>query len=57
MSMAGAGKPKTKLKASIAERQRALQEIRALLADVDGSNVDLKQIRNERLAMKYERTQ
>ena len=37
------------------ERKRAaMQEIRELLADLDGEDIDLNQIRTERRAAKYE---
>jgi antitoxin (DNA-binding transcriptional repressor) of toxin-antitoxin stability system len=37
------------------EKMAAMQEIRNLLIDVDGNNIDLKQIQAERRAAKYER--
>ena len=37
-----------------AERAAAMQEIRELLSDVDGNGIDIKQIRAERRAVKYE---
>ena len=42
--------------ASIEQRRSAMQEIRDSLADVDGSGVDLDQMRAERRMTKYERT-
>jgi len=41
---------------SIEQRQAAMQEIRDLMADVDGNNINLDQMRAERRAAKYERT-
>jgi len=41
---------------NIEQRRAAMQEIRDLLTDVDGSGIDLGQIREERRAAKYERT-
>ena len=40
---------------SIKERRVAMQEIRDLLSDVDGNNIDLDQIKAERRAAKFER--
>ena len=40
----------------IEQRRAAMQEIRDSLADVDGSSVDLGQMRAERRTAKYERT-
>ena len=42
--------------AGIEQRRNAMQEIRDLLADIDGSGIDLEQARTERRAAKYERT-
>ena len=42
--------------ASIEQRRNAMQEIRELLADVDGNSIDLEQTRAERRTAKYERT-
>jgi len=41
-------------KYSSEEKQASWQELRELLADVDGSDIDLKQMRAERRAAKYE---
>jgi len=46
----------TGVRVSIERRQAAIQEIRDLLSDVDGSGIDLSQIREERRIAKYERT-
>ena len=43
-------------KINVEQRQAALQEIRALLEDMDDTNIDLDQLREERRAAKYERT-
>ena len=40
---------------SIEQRRAAMQEIRDLLAGVDGNNIDLDRMRVERRAEKYER--
>lgn len=40
---------------SIEQRRAAMQEIRDLLADMDGNNIDLDQMKTERLAVKFER--
>lgn len=40
---------------SIEQRQAAMQEIRDLLADVDGNSVDLDQMKAERRTTKFER--
>jgi len=37
------------------EKRAAMQEIRELLAGIDGNSIDLKQMRAERRAAKYER--
>ena len=42
-------------KDSTEQRRAAMQEIRDLLADVDGGNIDLEQMRAERRTTKYER--
>jgi len=44
-----------KSRASANQRQQALQEIRALLSEVDSSDINLEQLRRERRAVKYER--
>ena len=44
-----------KTRVSIEERRAAMQEVRDLLADVDGNSIDLEQMRAERRAAKYER--
>ncbi len=49
------GAEDTKTKANAEQRRAAMQEVRDLLADVDGSSVDLEQIRKERRAAKFER--
>lgn len=41
--------------ASVEQRRAAMQEIRDLLAGVDGSGIDLDRMRAERMAAKYER--
>ena len=41
--------------ASIGERRAALQEIRDLLADIDGGGIDLDQMKAERRAARFER--
>ena len=41
---------------SIERRRAAMQEIRDLLADVDGGSIDLKQLREERRSNKFERS-
>jgi len=41
---------------SIEQRRAAMQEIRGLLADVDGNSIDLNQMKAERRAARYERT-
>jgi len=41
---------------NIEQRRAAMQEIRDLLAGVDGNSIDLDQMRAERRAAKYERT-
>jgi len=41
--------------ANIRERHAAMQEIRDLLADVDGNSIDLNQMKAERRALKFER--
>jgi len=40
---------------NIEQRRAAMQEIRDLLADVDGNNIDLDQMRAERREAKYGR--
>jgi DNA-damage-inducible protein J len=40
---------------SIEQRRASLQEVRNLLADVDGNNIDLEEMKAERRAEKYER--
>jgi DNA-damage-inducible protein J len=42
--------------ASVEQRRAAMQEIRDMLAGVDGNNVDLDQMRAERRTVKFERT-
>ena len=42
-------------KDSIEQRRAAMQEIRELLADVDGNSIDLDQMKAERRATRYER--
>ena len=41
--------------ASIGERRATMQEIRDLLADVDGDSIDLEQMKAERRGAKFER--
>lgn len=41
---------------SVEQRRAAMQEIRDLLVDVDGSSVDLDQMKVERRSSKFERT-
>ena len=41
--------------ANIKERRTAMQEIRDLLAGVDGNSIDLNQMKAERRALKFER--
>ena len=43
------------MRSGLRERQAAMQEIRDLLADVDGSSIDLDQMKAERRAVKFER--
>jgi len=38
------------------EMKTSWQELRDMLADIDGNDIDLKQLRAERRAAKYERT-
>lgn len=45
----------SKRQTSIEQRRVAMQEIRDLLADVDGSNIDLDQMKAERRSAKFER--
>lgn len=47
--------PGTRTTVSIEQRQAAMQEIRDLLADIDGNSIDLDQIKAERRAAKFER--
>ena len=42
-------------KASTEQRRAAMQEVRNLLAGIDGSDIDLDHMRAERRAAKYER--
>ena len=42
-------------KPSVEERRAAMQEIRMLLAGIDGNSIDLDQMRAERRTTKYER--
>lgn len=49
------GVENTRTEASIEQRRAAMQEIRDLLANVDGDSIDLDQMRAERRAAKYER--
>ena len=42
-------------KPSVEERRAAMQEIRELLAGIDGSSIDLDRMKAERRAAKYER--
>ena len=42
-------------KVSTEQRQAAMQEIRDLLAGIDGNSIDLDQMKAERRAAKYER--
>lgn len=39
---------------SVEQRRAAMQEIRELLADVDGENIDLDQMKAERRAARFE---
>ena len=41
---------------SIEQRRIAMQEVREMLAGIDGSGIDLDQMRAERRAARYERT-
>ena len=43
------------MRSGLRERQTTMQEIRDLLADVDGSSIDLDQMKAERRASKFER--
>ena len=43
-------------RAGVDERRAAMQEVRDLLTGIDGNNIDLDQMRAERMASKYERT-
>ena len=45
----------TTKKDSVEQRRAAMQEIRELLADVDGNSINLDQVRVERRGNKYER--
>ena len=47
--------PPLNMQSTNEEKEAAMQEIRGLLAGIDGSNVDLDQMRAERRAAKYER--
>jgi DNA-damage-inducible protein J len=49
------GVPRIGTTANIEQRRAAMQEIRDLLADVDGSSIDLAQVKAERRAAKFER--
>ncbi len=49
------GIPSTGATGSIVQRRAAMQEIRDLLADVDGSSIDLTQMKAARRAAKFER--
>jgi DNA-damage-inducible protein J len=40
---------------NIEQRRTAMQEIRDLLSDVDGNNIDLEQMKAERRTVKFER--
>jgi len=42
-------------KVSTEQRQAAMQEVRDLLAGIDGNSIDLDQMKAERRAAKYER--
>lgn len=46
--------PRTGTTVSIEQRRAAMQEIRDLLADVDGDSIDLNQIKSERRVAKFE---
>jgi DNA-damage-inducible protein J len=43
-------------KPSVEERRAAMQEIRELLANIDGGSIDLNRMKAERRAAKYENT-
>ena len=45
----------TETRIGIPQRQAAMQEVRDLLAGIDGNNIDLDQMKAERRAVKYER--
>jgi len=45
----------TETRIGIPQRQAAMQEVRDLLAGIDGNSIDLDQMKAERRAAKYER--
>lgn len=47
--------PSTRTTVSVEQRQAAMQEIRDLLADIDGNSIALDQMKAERRAAKFER--
>jgi DNA-damage-inducible protein J len=49
------GVPRIGTNGSIEQRRAAMQEIRDLLADIDGSNIDLAQMQEDRRMAKFER--
>ena len=49
------GSEATEPKPNIEERRAAMQEIRGLLAGIDGNSIDLDETKAERRATKYER--
>ncbi len=49
------GVPNVGLTGSVEQRRAAMQEVRDLLADVDGNSIDLGQMKAERRAAKFER--
>ena len=50
------GAPNIGTVVSIDQRRAAMQEIRDLLSDVDGSNIDLDKMKTDRRAAKFEYT-
>lgn len=47
--------PNTRTTVSVEQRQAAMQEVRDLLAGIDGNSIDLDQMKVERRAAKFER--
>ena len=49
------GTEKSKTTVSVEQKRAAMQEIRDLLADVDGDGIDLERMKSERRVAKFER--